>query len=70
MFHQTQLILEKEPEKEVINIKYSKDMKNQALKFEDFENEKLSKNQQKTVHGGDGGGEPIDPGKGNGKGNG
>lgn len=37
------------------------------LKFEDFQNEKLSKKQQKTIHGGD---EPIDPGKGNGKGNG
>ncbi len=43
-------------------------MKNQKLNFEDFENEKLSKNQQKTVRGGDD--EPIDPGKGNGKGNG
>lgn len=38
-------------------------MTNQVLKFEDFENEKLSKNQQKTVHGGD-----TEPGRGNGKG--
>lgn len=29
-------------------------MANQKLKFEDFEDEKLSKNQQKTVRGGDG----------------
>ncbi|WP_428230475.1 rSAM-modified peptide [Flavobacterium sp.] len=39
-------------------------MINRVLKFEDFENEKLSKNQQKTVHGGD-----TDPVKGTGKGN-
>ena len=36
-------------------------MANMKLKFEDFEEEKLSKNQQKTVHGGDEA--PIDPGK-------
>lgn len=39
-------------------------MKNQKLNFEDFEIEKLSKNQQKQVLGGD----DTDPG--NGKGNG
>ena len=38
-------------------------MTNQVLKLEDFENEKLSKNQQKIVHGGD-----SDPVRGNGKG--
>lgn len=38
-------------------------MTNQTLKFEDFENEKLSKNQQKTIHGGD-----TDPVKGTGNG--
>jgi hypothetical protein len=37
-------------------------MANQKLKFEDFEAEKLSKNQQKTVRGGDG--EDIDPSSG------
>lgn len=42
-------------------------MKDKKLKFEDFENEKLSKNQQKKVQGGD---EEIDPGNGKGKGNG
>ena len=43
-------------------------MANKKLRFEDFEEEKLSKNQQKTVRGGD---DPIvlppidgDPGKG------
>ena len=36
-------------------------MANQTLKFEDFEEDRLSKNQQKTVRGGDE--EPIDPGK-------
>jgi len=41
-------------------------MTNQALKFADFEKEKLSKNQQKTIHGGDGN---VDPSKGTGKGN-
>ena len=35
-------------------------MANQKLKFEDFEDEKLPKNQQKTVRGGDGD-EDIDP---------
>ncbi|MDA6072406.1 rSAM-modified peptide [Flavobacterium sp. AC] len=39
-------------------------MKNQALKFEDFESEKLSKNQQKTIKGG----EPVDPLRGTGNG--
>jgi hypothetical protein len=42
-------------------------MKNQTLLFADFETERLSKNQQKTIHGGD---EPIDPNNGKGKGNG
>ncbi|MFG4000965.1 rSAM-modified peptide [Flavobacterium aquidurense] len=40
-------------------------MKNNKLNFEDFQIEKLSKKQQKTVLGGD---EPIDPSKGTGKG--
>ncbi|MCC9062765.1 rSAM-modified peptide [Flavobacterium piscisymbiosum] len=39
-------------------------MTNQALKFADFEKEKLSKNQQKTIQGGD----DVDPSKGEGKG--
>ena len=39
-------------------------MTNQSLRFEDFQIEKLSKNQQKTVQGGD----DIDPSKGTGKG--
>jgi hypothetical protein len=45
-------------------------MKTNKLKFEDFNNAKLSKNQQKEIHGGDGGGggEDVDPGKGTGKG--
>lgn len=38
-------------------------MANHKLKFEDFETEKLSKNQQKTVRGGDGEDPEIDPGK-------
>jgi len=38
-------------------------MTNRKLKFEDFEAEKLSKNQQKTVRGGDGTEEETDPGK-------
>lgn len=40
-------------------------MANTKLKFEDFEGEKLSRNQQKTVRGGDGDAEnpAIDPGK-------
>jgi hypothetical protein len=42
-------------------------MANQKLKFEDFEAEKLSKNQQKTVRGGDGESTESDP---NNKGNG
>lgn len=45
-------------------------MKNIKLKFEDFDTEKLSKNQQKTVRGGDGTTPPppppVDPGKGSG----
>ena len=49
------------------NIKNIVIMKSKNIKFEDFENEKLSKKQQKTIHGGDGE-EPIDPGKGTGKG--
>ena len=40
-------------------------MKKKALKFEDFENEKLSKKEQKTVHGGD---QETDPSIGQGKG--
>ncbi|WP_117595787.1 rSAM-modified peptide [Flavobacterium sp. Root420] len=40
-------------------------MANQKLKFEDFEAEKLSKNQQKTVRGGDGETDP-EPRKGGG----
>ncbi|MEG0850390.1 rSAM-modified peptide [Flavobacterium plurextorum] len=43
-------------------------MSNQKLKFEDFQGEKISKNQQKTVRGGDDPNPPppppIDPGKG------
>lgn len=38
-------------------------MTNKKLKFEDFETEKLSKNQQKTVRGGDGVEPGTDPGK-------
>lgn len=40
-------------------------MANQTLKFEDFEENKLSKNQQKTVRGGDGeiDGDTSNPGK-------
>ncbi|STO14733.1 rSAM-modified peptide [Flavobacterium hibernum] len=40
-------------------------MKIQALKFEDFENEKLSRKEQKTVHGGE---DLTDPSIGQGKG--
>ncbi|CAA9196701.1 hypothetical protein FLA105534_01280 [Flavobacterium bizetiae] len=39
-------------------------MKNTKLNIGDFQTEKLSKNQQKTVSGGD-----VDPNKGDGKGN-
>ncbi|MEN2414290.1 rSAM-modified peptide [Flavobacterium mesophilum] len=40
-------------------------MANKTLKFEDFEAEKLSKNEQKIVRGGDGEDyPPYDPGKG------
>lgn len=38
-------------------------MANQTLKFEDFEEDRLSKNQQKTVRGGDGEATPVDPSK-------
>jgi natural product precursor len=38
-------------------------MANQKLKFEDFEQEKLSKTQQKTVRGGDGENAPTEPGR-------
>ncbi|WP_228515113.1 rSAM-modified peptide [Flavobacterium sp. MR2016-29] len=38
-------------------------MANQKLKLEDFEEGKLSKNQQKKVRGGDGEDPPTDPGK-------
>ncbi|CAA9196704.1 hypothetical protein FLA105534_01283 [Flavobacterium bizetiae] len=41
-------------------------MTNQALKLTDFQREKLSKNQQKTIQGGD---DYVDPNKGDGKGN-
>lgn len=43
-------------------------MKNTTSKFEDFAIEKLSKNQQKAVRGGDGSAPPppVDPGKGSG----
>ena len=41
-------------------------MANQKLNISNFESEKLSKKQQKTVSGGD---DPIDPSKGDGKGN-
>lgn len=46
-------------------------MANIKLNFEDFETEKLSKNQQKMVVGGDPippGSGPVDPGKGGGSG--
>jgi natural product precursor len=42
-------------------------MKNTKVTFEDFATEKLSKNQQKTILGGD---DPTDPLKGTGKGSG
>lgn len=47
-------------------------MKNINTKFENFENEKLTTKQQKTVRGGDGDGEtePKSPGKSGGNGNG
>lgn len=35
-------------------------------KFQEFENEKLSKTQQKTIHGGDDPIDPNDPSKGTG----
>lgn len=38
-------------------------MANMTLKFEDFEAEKLSKNEQKVVRGGDGDYPPYEPGK-------
>ncbi|MDA6072403.1 rSAM-modified peptide [Flavobacterium sp. AC] len=38
------------------------------LTFGDFEIEQLSKNEQKTVRGGDDRSEPVDPLRGNGKG--
>ena len=44
-----------------------KNMTNQSLRFEDFQIEKLSKNQQKTVQGGENN-DSIDPSKGTGKG--
>jgi hypothetical protein len=36
-------------------------MKNYKIKLEDFETEKLSKTQQKTVRGGDGDEPQVDP---------
>ena len=47
-----------------------KNMTRKQLKFEDFNAEKLSKNQQKVVRGGDAEPDPIDPGKATGNGNG
>jgi natural product precursor len=44
-------------------------MKNNKTTFGNFEIEKLSKKQQKTILGG-GGDDPVDPVKGNGKGSG
>jgi len=47
------------------NFNTSKKMKNHKMKLEDFEADKLTKNQQKTVRGGDGEDpDPTDPGKG------
>ncbi|MFW0737638.1 MULTISPECIES: rSAM-modified peptide [unclassified Flavobacterium] len=43
-------------------------MINQAQKFEDFQLEKLSKKEQKTVRGGDDSNVPGDTIRGNGKG--
>ncbi|MCC9018038.1 MULTISPECIES: rSAM-modified peptide [Flavobacterium] len=43
-------------------------MANRAQKFEDFQSEKLSKKEQKTVQGGDESIIPGDPSRGNGKG--
>ena len=43
-------------------------MKNKKLLFEDFRNEKLSKKEQKTVHGGDDTYTESDTNRGNGKG--
>jgi hypothetical protein len=40
-------------------------MTNQGLKLTDFQTEKIAKNQQKTIKGGD---DFIDPSKGDGKG--
>ena len=45
-------------------------MTSKKLNFEDFSAEKLSKNQQKVVRGGDAEPAPIDPGKATGNGNG
>lgn len=42
-----------------------KNMKNTTLKFEDFQSEKLSRTQQKTVKGGD---DPTEPSNQTGKG--
>ncbi|MDR6760888.1 hypothetical protein J2Y38_001086 [Flavobacterium sp. 2755] len=47
-----------------------KKMANMKLKFEDFQGEKLSKNQQKMVLGGDPPPPPVDPGKKDNNGNG
>ncbi|MEO8534075.1 MAG: rSAM-modified peptide [Flavobacterium sp.] len=46
-------------------------MESKKLKLEDFKTEKISKNQQKTIHGGDDpvdGKDPIRGGTGNGNG--
>ena len=43
-------------------------MTTQKLTFEDFQIEKLSKNEQKTVHGGEDRSEASDPIRGHGKG--
>lgn len=45
-----------------------KEMANMKLKFEDFQDEKLSKNQQKMVRGGDEAAPAIDPNRGGGSG--
>lgn len=45
-------------------------MANMKLKFEDFQDEKLSKNQQKMVRGGDEAAPTVDPNRGGGAGQG
>ena len=43
-------------------------MKTEKITFEDFKNEKLSKKEQKVIHGGDDTYEESDTNRGNGKG--